>query len=279
MNEQQWNYFCNFREDFKNKISEWGLRIPELKELQKAAAISAKTPPYEFQTPVVYNRDLDKISRNDQIKLIVIGDNPGKDEQLAVNNRYLVGQAGKIAEGYFKRNPELQIDFRKNVIILNKTPVHSAKTAQLKIMAKSGGKKMVDLLLETQLWMAEQTANLQKNLQNFSDMENPGPELWLVGYSELKNKGIFIPYRNELKKNFEKAERGQTSNEMNTTGGQTSLYLPSWNSVYIFQHFSMNRFSIDLQEYINNEKLGDRPLIENLHALGTLHKNQIFDEE
>ena len=60
---------------------------------------------------------MDRLTPDDEIKLIVIGDNPGKDEQLTKNQRYLVGQAGKIADGFFKRNPELGIDFRKNVVI------------------------------------------------------------------------------------------------------------------------------------------------------------------
>ena len=47
-----------------------------------------------MQTPIVYNTALDEITKNDDIKLIVIGDNPGKDEQLLQNQKYLVGQAG-----------------------------------------------------------------------------------------------------------------------------------------------------------------------------------------
>ena len=118
MNKQQWEYFCNFKKEFKDKIDEWEKRIPNLMELQKKAALDAKTPAYSFETPIVYNRDLDKITIADDIRLIVIGENPGKDEQLSKNNRYLVGQAGKIADGYFKKNPCLNVDFRKNVIIL-----------------------------------------------------------------------------------------------------------------------------------------------------------------
>ncbi len=151
MTAQQWKYFCDFKDEFKSKVEEWKKAAPELTALQKEAALSAKTPEYPFETTVVYNRSLDDITPEDEIKLIVIGDNPGKDEQLAKNNRYLVGQAGKIAEGYFRKNPELGVDFRKNVIILNKTPVHSAKTIQLNTIAKKGGKKIARLIKATQL--------------------------------------------------------------------------------------------------------------------------------
>ena len=249
MNDKQWNFFCSFRESFKSKVQEWNACIPQLQDLQKKAAQQAKTPLYSFETPVVYNTDLDKITKADQIKLIVIGDNPGKDEQLEKNQRYLCGQAGKIAEGYFRRHPELGIDFRKNVIILNKTPVHSAKTAQLRTMMKDGGKPVEELIMESQLWMAKTTAELTKQLEQ--------TELWLVGYSELKNKGFFVPYRNELKTVLEE--------------GTTAM-----NRTFVFQHFSMNRFTIDLDAFVRQNNLSSLPLIEQLHRLGEFHKKEIF---
>ena len=246
MTEGQWNCFCDFKDALKNQIEKWTKSAPELTELQRKAAHLAKTPDYSFETPVVYNRALDELTPQDQIKLIVIGDNPGKDEQLKKNNRYLVGQAGKIAEGYFRRNPELGVDFRRNVIILNKTPLHSAKTAQLKIIAKQGGEKISKLIEESQIWMAEKTAELHTAL---------GTELWLVGYSELKAKGIFSAYRETLK---------------------ASCNEEAWKRVYVFQHFSMNRFSIDLADYIKKGKKEKFSLEANIHELGLLHKKEVF---
>lgn len=254
MNQKQWEILCKFREAYKAKIQEWSTRIPELQSLQKQASELAGTPAYPFETPVVYNLDLDKITIEDDIRLIVIGDNPGKDEQLKKNNRYLVGQAGKIADGFFRRNPELKTDFRKNVIILNKTPVHSAKTAQLKKIMSLGGKAVSDLILESQLWMAEKTAELHCNLNTAADSNSAGPELWMVGYSELKGKGFFIPYRDKLKDGY---------------AGTPEV----WSKVYVFQHFSMNRFTIDLGELTDGM---DKPLLEKIHYTGDLHKKEIF---
>lgn len=248
MTDIQWKSFCDFKDDFKRKVEEWRTAAPELTKLQREAAQLAKTPDYPFETTVVYNRSLDDVTPQDEIKLIVIGDNPGKDEQLAKNNRYLVGQAGKIAEGYFRRNAELKTDFRRNVIILNKTPVHSAKTAQLKTIAKQGGPEISRLIQDSQRWMAQRTAALHAAL---------GTELWLVGYSELKDKGIFSLYRDTLK-----AELSQNP--------------AAWNRVYVFQHFSMNRFTIDLAEYINANKKENAPLESNIHELGRIHKDEIF---
>ena len=241
MTQEQYAAIKEFRKNFKSKIEEWNEAAPNLMGLQQAAAKDAKTPDYPFETPIVYNRALDEISENDEIKLLVIGDNPGKDEQLLKNNRYLVGQAGKLGEGFFRKNPELGIDFRKNVIILNKTPVHSAKTAKLKYIAKNGGQKIANLIEETELWMAKETAELAEKLNS---------EIWLVGYSELKSKGIFTKYRDQLKNYAE------------------------WEKIFVFQHFSMNRFSIDLKDFRQAHK--ELSLKEALFQLGTLHKNEIF---
>lgn len=246
MTAEQFKDFEDFKTQFKAKIEEWNNMVPELQKLQKEAASAAKTPAYPFETPIVYNRALDEFTQEDEIKIIVIGDNPGKDEQLLKNNKYLVGQAGKLGEGFFRKNPELGVDFRKNAIILNKTPVHSAKTAQLKHMKKSGGKATEDLLEETQNWMAEKTAELAKSI---------GAEIWLVGYSELKGKGLFLKYRDRLE--------------------QKAKELGIWEKLFVFQHFSMNCFSKDLKKFREEHK--SLPLKESLIQLGNLHKQEIFN--
>ena len=147
MTEREWQAFSAFRTDFKTSCRQWLTRCgyeysaPNeavssveksagrgvLHLLQQAAAAENKTPVYPQETPIVYNHSLDELQVSDQIKLIIVSDNPGKNEQLHKNQRYLVGQAGKVAEGFFRRNPELNIDFRREAIILNKTPIHTAK--------------------------------------------------------------------------------------------------------------------------------------------------------
>lgn len=261
MTDNQWKIFCDFKNDLKKMVTKWQEQFPNLKDLQKQAAIIAKTPDYPFETPIVYNLALEEISKNDEIKLIVIGDNPGKDEQLAKNNKYLVGQAGKIAEGFFKRNEHLGIDFRKNVIILNKTPIHSAKTSQLKIIARLGGEKISEFIKESQIWMAKRTAQLHIEMNNQILQENQ-TELWLVGYSELKEKGLFLNYRDELKKYYSADDKSKSN----------------WQKVFVYQHFSMNRFTIDLKNYI--EKKIDNCKIDReiLHELGQIHRTEIFGD-
>ena len=253
----QWEYFNNFCNSFKNKVTEWNNQAKSLIVVQNKAKDFFNNVDYELQTPIVYNTALDEITQNDEIKLIVIGDNPGKDEQLAKNQKYLVGQAGKLGNSFFKNHDELGINFRKNVIILNKTPIHSAKTNHLKKFASFGGKEIEDLIKETQIWMAQETAKLHQNLLKVSENKD-FPQLWLVGYSELKEKGIFTDYKNELKKQYQTSEESKNA----------------WNNVFVYQHFSMNRFSIDLKEFSTENKNLD--LKTQLKTLGKKHKDEIF---
>ena len=253
----QLEYFNNFCNSFKNKVTEWNNQAKSLIVVQNKAKDFFNNVDYELQTPIVYNTALDEITQNDEIKLIVIGDNPGKDEQLAKNQKYLVGQAGKLGNNFFKNHEELGINFRKNVIILNKTPIHSAKTNHLKKFASFGGKEIEDLIKETQIWMAQETAKLHQNLLKVSENKD-FPQLWLVGYSELKEKGIFTDYKNELKKQYQTSEESKNA----------------WNNVFVYQHFSMNRFSIDLKEFSTEIKNLD--LKTQLKTLGKKHKDEIF---
>ncbi|MCR5046584.1 MAG: hypothetical protein K6A42_08405 [Treponema sp.] len=254
MDKNQFDAFKIFCDDYKKKCEEWSALSSSLIPLQKRAA-KDDTPDYPIQTPVVYNKALDQIQEDDQIKIIVIGDNPGKDEQLAVNNKYLVGQAGKIAEGFFKRHPSLGIDFRKNAIILNKTPVHSAKTKHLKFIAAQNAAAR-DLILQSQLWLAKKTAWLSEKI---------AAQIWLVGYAELKDKGIFAPYRDQLKKAAQE-ESGA-----------------AWENLFVFQHFSMNRFLIDLRDFCAKEGgldpsggFDESALAKKIAALGKRHRDEIF---
>lgn len=257
MTNFQWECFNKFRNTFKDMVTQWNNQAKSLIIVQEKAMEFFKNVDYELQTPIVYNTALDEITQNDEIKLIVIGDNPGKDEQLTKNQKYLVGQAGKLGNNFFKNHDELGIDFRKNVIILNKTPIHSAKTNQLKKFVTFGGKEIENLIKETQIWMAQETAKLhQKLLQGSKNKDYP--QLWLVGYSELKEKGIFTEYKNELKKQYQTSEEAKNA----------------WDNVFVYQHFSMNRFSIDLKEFSTENKNLD--LKTQLKTLGKKHKDEIF---
>ena len=258
MTSEQYKIFCDFRAEFRSYCDELSDKFGKiLRPLQKSAC-EKDTPEYPIENPVVYNTALDEITAASEIKLIVIGDNPGKDEQLDKNQKYLVGQSGKIAAGFFKNHSEFDVDFRKNATILNKTPVHTAKTKHLKSLSSCGGEKIRNLIEESQIWMAKKTAELHIGLCRAAGIaENRKPSVFLVGYSELKKNGIFALYRDELKKNY----------------GEGSF--DEWRRVFVFQHFSMNRFSIDLKNFMaENPNLG---IVEAAKSLGEIHKNEIFD--
>ena len=270
MNDKQWEIFSNFRQSFKAQIEAWQSELEKadafslLMELQKKSQAAGHTPEFPVETPIVYNTVLDKMTRNDQIKLIVVGDNPGKNEQLECNRAYLVGQAGKLGDKFFNDSPELGINFRKNVIILNKTPVHSPKTKDLAFIISEAkklqqGGVICRILQESQVWMAQKTAELHQALFEAAQSEEEKPGLWLVGYGELKKAGIFESYKQTLyAKYFENAHaRAQFD-----------------DSFLVFQHFSMNRFSIDLKQFqAENPGLA---LKSALIALGKKHRKEIY---
>lgn len=268
MTENQWRIFSDFRNTFKLKCGEWAEKAASLNiDALVSEAGKKDTPPYSLETSVVYNNALDDITEKSEIHYIVVGDNPGKDEQLLKNNRYLVGQSGKLGERFFKMTDELKSDFRKNVIILNKTPIHTAKTNHLRFLCRED-LRVAELINESQKWMAQSTAKLHIGLaegaaaaKKTSQLENVTsvPALWLVGYAELKKNGIFSLYRDTLLSCYENA--GGVGHE-------------AWQHVMAFQHFSMNRFTIDL-----NVKLKENPSASTknvLSVLGTAHRKEIF---
>lgn len=276
MTQTQFAALAAFRDEYKNKCAEWSALADALVPLQKEAA-ALDTPPYPLETPVVYNRALDAITQDDDIKIIVIGDNPGKDEQLAANQKYLVGQSGKIAEGFFKRHPALGVDFRKNAIILNKTPVHTAKTKHLKFLAAQDP-RAADLILQSQLWLAQKTAQLAAGLS---------AQIWLVGYAELKAKGIFVPYRDKLKEaalqlqtdqnagaNHDCSQDQDAAANHDCSQNQDAA-ATVYDALFVFQHFSMNRFLIDLRDFCGGD-LDERSIAKKIAALGRRHRDEIF---
>ena len=245
MTEGQWKAFTQFRDEYRSLCEEWGQLTSRLLPLQQELAGTD----YNVETSIVFNRAYDDVTEDDEINLIVIGDNPGKDEQLSKNNRYFVGKSGMVAENFFRKNPELAMDFRKKTIIMNKTPVHTAKTKLLKDLARLGGPEIRELIDSSQIICARITAKLHMGL-------GMDAQLWLVGHSELKKGGVFPGYKDQLRKAY----------------GTSSV----WEKVYLFNHFSMGRFSVDLKEF--REKNPDVPLAQALHQIGTRHKLEVYGD-
>jgi hypothetical protein len=245
----------SIRAEFRGLVDAWSAGNPYLLEAQERVRSKQGYGDYRVETPVVYNRALDDIGPEAEIKIVLVADNPGKNEQLAVNNRYLVGQSGKLAEGYFRR--ELGIDFRREVVILNKTPVHSPKTAELRLLASGSGihrQRLEALLAGSQAAMADLAWRLYSSLRAGSRGASPWPALWISGLGELRRGGLFEIYRDELSRRIAKAAPGLGA------------------GVWAFNHFSMNQFAIEAKR----KARPGLPVAEELARIGRENAIRVF---
>jgi hypothetical protein len=257
MNKAAWRAFSAVRDQYREWTETLGRRLPKLRALQQELVNRRGGPVYTVETPVVYNGALDDVGPGGEIKLILVADNPGRREQAAENRRYLVGPSGKIAEKFFRDHPELGIDFRKNVIILNKTPVHTPRTADLRELCRLGdaarrgakGGAFSARLAESQETMA-------RLLREFHRALAPVP-VWITGYSEMKRGGIFGPYTEALRRLY---------------GPEAAAGPAPAGELFIYRHFSMNQFTIDLrQQAAPGEALG-----EVLDRVGRVYRRRIL---
>jgi hypothetical protein len=260
MTKTAWRAFSAVRDQYREWAETLRLSLPKLKALQQELVNRRGGPVYTVETPVVYNGALDDVGPGDEIKLILVADNPGRREQAAENRRYLVGPSGKIAEKFFRDHPELDIDFRKNVIILNKTPVHTPRTADLRELCRLGdaahhaaqGRAAFSArLAESQEYMA-------RLLREFHRALAPVP-VWITGYSEMKRGGIFGPYTETLRGLY---------------GAEPEAGPPAaaWGELFFFRHFSMNQFTIDLRQ----QAVPGESLQETLRRVGRAYRRRIL---
>jgi len=220
MTKKSYINFLKIRDSFKDYCSKILLENPGLIEFQKKLVLSRGSAFYKVENPVLYNSALDKITEESEIKLILIADNPGKKEQSNEKKSYLVGPSGKIAENFFAKEKSLKIDFRKNVIIINKCPVHTPRTAELKILEQLGGEKIRSLIEDSQKRMALLACEF------YSALSVP---IWITGYSEMRRHGIFETWTKEVCTFLQKE-------------------LIKNDDVFLFRHFSMNQFTIELNK-------------------------------
>jgi hypothetical protein len=245
LNSENWNAFRKIVAQYRSFIKETGAAMPQLGSLIQKLVDSRDGPSYSVDTPVVYNCALDDFTAASEIKLLLVGDNPGRREQAAENRRYLVGPSGKIAGSFFHGNPALGIDFRKHVLILNKTPIHTPRTMELKTLCALGGKAAEELVLASQKEMAKLLFKFWKAL--------PAVPVWIIGYSEMKKGGLFEAYTGTLK------EMCQNNPDF-------------LENIRFYRHFSMNQFTIDLK----NRALSGESLEESLERIGKSYRELIL---
>jgi hypothetical protein len=240
----------SIRAGFRSLVSDLGASMPWLRALQEELRVELGYEDYRVETPIVYNRALDEVAAKDRVDYILVADNPGKKEQLAVNNRYLIGQSGKLAEGFFNRR--LGVDFRKNVVVLNKTPIHTPKTAELKrllALAERRGDEEGAVLRAAFEGSQRAMAGLARELHGAS-----GTVLWISGLGELGPKGLFATYAEALKSAYRGASKGLVGR------------------VWLFRHFSMNQFAIEGKQNADPAK----PLVEELERIGVENRKRVL---
>ena len=230
MKRSVWNRFVKARDNYRGAVEELCRRLPKLRgvqrELLSRKAGASAGPAYAVETPIVYNGALDDVRAGDDIRLILVADNPGRREQAT--RRYLVGPSGKLAEQFFRSNPDLGIDFRAHAIILNKTPIHTPRTADLRELCRLGGPALATALEESQRDMARLLLEFHQALAG----GEAAPQVWITGYSEMKRGGIFEAYTAALGELY----------------GQAVAASPLREQIAVYRHFSMNQFTIDLRQ-------------------------------
>ncbi|MDR2159984.1 MAG: hypothetical protein LBP23_07965 [Treponema sp.] len=274
MKADAWKQFIAARSRFRRLVARIDAALPALKTAQQKLVDNRGGPAYTVETPVVYNGALEDIGPGSEIKLILVADNPGRREQAAENRRYLVGPSGKIAEKFFRDNPELGIDFRKNVIILNKTPIHTPRTAELRDLCRpdaavpAGGgagapAPIGAAVAESQEAMARLLLEFHRALAPASCAGSGGGgsppaaaggiPVWIIGYSEMRRGGIFEAYTKKLKE----------------------LYAPFpvlKQQLFLYRHFSMNQFTIDLRA----RTAAGESLSETLERTGAAYRERML---
>jgi hypothetical protein len=252
MDSNAWDQFCVIREQFRKLTESLDRELPCLKTIQQEMVKLRSGPMYTIETPVVYNLALDETRQDDDLKLILVADNPGRREQET--RRYLVGPSGKIAEKFFRDNPSLGIDFRKNVIILNKTPIHTPRTAELRKLGKGG--KGVEAHIEAfeEAFAQSQRAMAALLLQLHAALSGSTPvPVWIIGYSEMKHGGVFETYTKTLQDLYQ--------NEMKLK-----------DEILLFRHFSMSQFKIDFRQ----QALPGEAPVETLTRIGRAYRKRIL---
>jgi hypothetical protein len=249
MKKSAWRGFAGARDRFRALTETLGRELPELQTLQEKLIRGRSGPAYPVETPVVYNRALDEAGPDTEFRLILVADNPGRREQAAENRRYLVGPSGKMAEKFFQDHPAWGIGFRENVLILNKTPIHTPRTLELRDLGQGGSPPALAALAQG---LESSQRTMAELLLDFHLALAPIP-VWIIGYSEMRRGGVFQTYTETLRALYQ-----------NRVSRREELLL--------FRHFSMNQFTIDLKR---QRQAGESPE-ESLTRIGTSYRERIL---
>ena len=216
-------------------IENYKKKIEELKRLKDFGNID-----------IVWNNNLDKISNLSHIKLIVCADNPGKHEFK--DNVYLFsnGKCGVMAKNFFQK---LNLNLHEEIIVLNKTPIHTCKTKGLKEISQN-------IFDKSQIIMANFAIELLKACLK----QNQDTELWILGASNA-NFGEKNPLFAQYKEIIAQAKNNEEI----------------WKKIFCFYHFSCGGFYKEVYNYVSKEDSYKKQILKKvLPEIGKKRKDLFF---
>ena len=230
MRKEQFEKFCSFRDEFRKQTALWNEEYNKVLK-EKIESLSG----CEITNSFIYNEKLDEINENDNIKYIWIQDNPGYNEML--QNRYAVGASGKAGQNFMK-NEGLAEDFDREVIVLNKSPIHTKVTA---VLSKLKNREIQD---ETQRYMAKAIFTVHNIFEC---------DLWILGISNLK--GIFGTFSKDMEKLYKNSALNK--------------------KMFLYYHFSQGQFKKAYNLEANTLGTDDPDKI--LESIGIKNRKKYFD--
>ncbi|ACZ07956.1 Uncharacterised protein [Sebaldella termitidis] len=230
MTKEQFKKFCSFRDEFRKQTALWNEEYNKVLK-EKIESLSG----CEITNSFIYNEKLDEINENDNIKYIWIQDNPGYNEML--QNRYAVGASGKAGQNFMK-NEGLAEDFDREVIVLNKSPIHTKVTA---VLSKLKNREIQD---ETQRYMAKAIFTVHNIFEC---------DLWILGISNLK--GIFGTFSKDMEKLYKNSALNK--------------------KMFLYYHFSQGQFKKAYNLEANTLGTDDPDKI--LESIGIKNRKKYFD--
>ena len=230
MTKEQFKKFCSFRDEFRKQTALWNEEYNKVLK-ERIESLSG----CEITNSFIYNEKLDEINENDNIKYIWIQDNPGYNEML--QNRYAIGASGKAGQNFMK-NEGLAEDFDREVIVLNKSPIHTKVTA---VLSKLKNREIQD---ETQRYMAKAIFNVHNIFEC---------DLWILGISNLK--GIFGTFSKDMEKLYKNSALNK--------------------KMFLYYHFSQGQFKKAYN--LEASTLGTDDPDKILESIGIKNRKKYFD--
>ena len=230
MTKEQFKKFCSFRDEFRKQTALWNEEYNKVLK-EKIESLSG----CEITNSFIYNEKLDDINENDNMKYIWIQDNPGYNEML--QNRYAIGASGKAGQNFMK-NEGLTEDFDREVIVLNKSPIHTKVTAVLSKLKNRGIQE------ETQRYMAKAIFTVHNIFEC---------DLWILGISNLK--GIFGTFSKDMEKLYKNSALNK--------------------KMFLYYHFSQGQFKKAYNLEVSTLGTDDPDKI--LESIGIKNRKKYFD--